>query len=321
MANLNEELNKRVYLSDIKDMFNLKQVTGDAEALNRWVIAPDVNRPGLELAGYEDDTELKRIVIIGNKEQGYISNLDYETQKQRFGFLTDSYTPCIIVTAGREVPKALIEVATEKNFPVFEYSDKTYLLVTNLTSYLSEKLAHVEWEHGEMINIYGTGVMVTGSSGLGKSELALDLIKRGHVLVADDIVEYSRIHNEIYCEAPDNLKKMLEVRGLGVLDITLMFGAQCFLEKCKLDFVIKLVTKEEYKVSNNDRLSPTEKTMSFFGMEKTLLEIPVTEGKNMAPIIEAAVISYILKNRGIDSNEQFKERIRESIVAKNGDDK
>lgn len=321
MANLNEELNKRVYLSDIKDMFNLKQVTGDAEALNRWVIAPDVNRPGLELAGYEDDTELKRIVIIGNKEQGYISNLDYETQKQRFGFLTDSYTPCIIVTAGREVPKALIEVATEKNFPVFEYSDKTYLLVTNLTSYLSEKLAHVEWEHGEMINIYGTGVMVTGSSGLGKSELALDLIKRGHVLVADDIVEYSRIHNEIYCEAPDNLKKMLEVRGLGVLDVTLMFGAQCFLEKCKLDFVIKLVTKEEYKVSNNDRLSPTEKTMSFFGMEKTLLEIPVTEGKNMAPIIEAAVISYILKNRGIDSNEQFKERIRESIVEKNGDDK
>lgn len=321
MANLNEELNKRVYLSDIKDMFNLKQVTGDAEALNRWVIAPDVNRPGLELAGYEDDTELKRIVIIGNKEQGYISNLDYETQKQRFGFLTDSYTPCIIVTAGREVPKALIEVATEKNFPVFEYSDKTYLLVTNLTSYLSEKLAHVEWEHGEMINIYGTGVMVTGSSGLGKSELALDLIKRGHVLVADDIVEYSRIHNEIYCEAPDNLKKMLEVRGLGVLDVTLMFGAQCFLEKCKLDFVIKLVTKEEYKVSNNDRLSPTEKTMSFFGMEKTLLEIPVTEGKNMAPIIEAAVISYILKNRGIDSNEQFKERIRESIIEKNGDDK
>lgn len=321
MANLNEELNKRVYLSDIKDMFNLKQVTGDAEALNRWVIAPDVNRPGLELAGYEDDTELKRIVIIGNKEQGYINNLDYETQKNRFGFLTDSYTPCIIVTAGREVPKALIDVATEKNFPVFEYSDKTYLLVTNLTSYLSEKLAHVEWEHGEMINIYGTGVMVTGSSGLGKSELALDLIKRGHVLVADDIVEYSRIHNEIYCEAPDNLKKMLEVRGLGVLDVTLMFGAQCFLKKCKLDFVIKLVTKEEYRASNNDRLSPTEKTMSFFGMEKTLLEIPVTEGKNMAPIIEAAVISYILKNRGIDSNEQFKERIRESIVEKNGDNK
>ena len=317
MENKNKELDKRVYVKEIKEMFNLRQVSGDEKSLDRWTIAPDINRPGLELAGYEDDTELKRIVVIGNKEQGYINGLDYETQRNRFGFLTDSYTPCIIITANRHAPQALIDVANEKNFPVFEYEDKTYMLVINLTSYLSEKLAHIEWEHGEMLNIYGTGVMVTGSSGVGKSELALDLIKRGHVLIADDIVEYSRIHNEIYCESPDNLKKMLEVRGLGVLDITLMFGAQCFLEKNKLDFVIKLVTKEEYKVNNNDRLSPTEKTMTFFGLEKTLLEIPVTEGKNMAPIIEAAVISYILKNRGEDSNEKFKERIRESILEKN----
>lgn len=316
MTNKNEELDKKVYVSEIKEMFNLRQVSGDEESLKRWTIAPDINRPGLELAGYEDDTELKRIVVIGNKEQGYIDNLDYETQRNRFGFLTDSYTPCIIVTAGRNAPKALIDVANEKNFPVFEYEDKTYTLVINLTSYLSEKLAHIEWEHGEMLNIYGTGVMVTGSSSIGKSELALDLIKRGHVLVADDIVEYSRIHNEIFCESPDNLKKMLEVRGLGVLDITLMFGAQCFLNKCKLDFVIKLVTKDEYKTNNNDRLSPTEKTMKFFGLEKTLLEIPVTEGKNMATIIEASVISYILKNRGIDSNGNFKNKIRDSIIAK-----
>lgn len=317
MTNKNEELDKRVYVKEIKEMFNLRQVAGDEESLKRWTIAPDINRPGLELAGYEDDTELKRIVVIGNKEQGFIEGLDYETQRNRFGFLTDSYTPCIIVTAGRPAPQALIDVAKQKNFPVFEYEDKTYTLVINLTSYLSEKLAHIEWEHGEMLNIYGTGVMVTGSSGVGKSELALDLIKRGHVLIADDIVEYSRIHNEIFCESPDNLKKMLEIRGLGVLDITLMFGAQCFLDKCKLDFVIKLVTKEEYKMNNNDRLSPTEKTVKLFDLEKTLLEIPVTEGKNMAPIIEAAVIGYILKNRGIDSNENFKNKIRDSIIAKN----
>ena len=313
----NEELKKRVYISKIKELFNLVQVTGNEESLKRWVIAPDVNRPGLELAGYRDDTELKRIVILGNKEQGYIEKLDYETQRSRFDFLTDSYTPCIIVTANRRAPQALIDIANEKNFPVFEYLDKTYLLVTNLTSYLSEKLAIVEWEHGEMLNIYGTGVMVTGSSGLGKSELALDLIKRGHVLIADDIVEYARVHNEIVCSAPDNLKKMLEIRGLGVLDITLMFGAQCFLDKCTLDFVIRLVTKEEYSSNNNDRLAPTEKSVKFFDVEKTILEIPVSEGKSMAPIIEAAVINYILKNRGIDSNENFKENIRASIVKKN----
>lgn len=314
---INEELDKRVYVKEIKETFKLKQITGDEESLKRWAIAPDVNRPGLELSGFNEATELKRVVLIGNKEYGYIQTLDENKQRDRFGFLTDSYTPCIIVTAGLKTPKILEEIANEKNFPVFEYNDKTYILTAELTSFLSEKLAHTETIHGEMLNIYGIGVLVVGQSGMGKSELALDLIKRGHVLIADDVVEYAKIHNQIICKAPIELKQMLEVRGLGILDITYMFGAQCYLESSNLDFIIKLVTKEEYNNNNNNRLEPTEKSTDFFGITKTVLEIPVSEGKSMAPIIEASVINYILKKRGIDTNERFKQNIREIIMSKN----
>lgn len=312
----NQELDKRVYVKEIKEVFNLKQITGNEDSLLRWAIAPDVNRPGLELSGYDEPTELKRVVLIGNKEYGYIQTLNEEKQRERFGFLTDSYTPCIIITAGLETPKILKEIATEKNFPVFEYSDKTYILTAELTSFLQEKLAHTENIHGEMLNIYGIGVLVVGESGMGKSELALDLIKRGHVLIADDVVEYAKIHNQIICKAPQELKQMLEVRGLGILDITLMFGAQCYLESSNLDFIIKLVTIKEYHNNNNNRLEPTEKSTNFFGITKTVLEIPVSEGKSMAPIIEASVINYILKKRGIDTNEMFKQKIREIIISK-----
>lgn len=315
---ITDELRKKVYISELKKTFNLKQITGNEESLQRWVIAPDINRPGLELSGYNDSIELKRVVVIGNKEQDYIKTLSEEKQRDRFGFLTDSYTPCIIVTAGNKTPDILVEIAQAKNFPVFEYPDKTYIFTSELTSYLSEKLAITESIHGEMLNIYGKGVLVVGESGMGKSELALDLIKRGHSLVADDAVEYSRINNQIICKAPETIQHLLEVRGLGIIDVAQMFGAQSYLEFSNLDFIIKLVTKEYYAKNNTDRLSPTENSMTFFDISKTMLEIPVSEGKTMAPIVEAAVINYILKQRGINSNEIFKENIRKSIENNRG---
>lgn len=314
----NNELNKRVYIREIKEDFNLFQVTGDDESLDRWVIAPDINRPGLELSGFKKDTELKRVVVIGVKEMEYIKTLDYDTQRDRFDFLTDSFTPCIIITSNAEVPQSLKDIANQKNFPVFVFPFKTYSLTTQLTTYLSEKLAPVEQVHGVMMNIYGIGVLIMGESGIGKSELALDLIKRGHYLVADDVVEYSRFHYNIVCKAPEPLRRLLEIRGLGVVDVNLMFGAKSYLERCNLDFVIKLVSASEFQ-KNNNRLEPAEMTTTFFDIEKTRLEIPVTDGKNISPIIEAAVTNYILKNEGIDTNEEFKRNIKNMIIKKIGE--
>ncbi len=310
------DLNKKVEVRKIKEFFNLTQVCGNDESLNRWTIAPDINRPGLELAGFKDQFELKRVVIIGAKEQSYLKTLDYETQLDRFDFLTDAYTPCIIITNNCKAPDALMEVATKKNFPIFAFPGQTYEISTDLISFLSSKLADSDVVSGGLMSIYGTGVLITGDSGIGKSELELDLIKRGHIFVADDLVEISRVNKTIYGRAPENLKKMLEVRGIGVVDVNVMFGGACFLEKCHVNFVINMVNRDQYLRLNPDRLNPNEKTINLLGVEKPILEIPVTEGKSMSTIIETAVTNYIMKKQGIDTNEDFKNSIFKEILDK-----
>ncbi|MBR3228045.1 MAG: HPr(Ser) kinase/phosphatase [Erysipelotrichaceae bacterium] len=298
-------------------VFGLKQVTGDDSSLDRWTIAPDINRPGLELSGYRVKTELKRIVIIGKKEYEYIeSTLDYNTQLDRFGFLTDSYTPCIIITSGNRIPPALFEVASDKNFPVFELDGETYQLTSDLTVYLASHLAPSDYIHGGLMSIYGVGVAIMGESGIGKSELALDLIKRGHIFVADDVINVSKVNNQLIGESPDNLKKMLEVRGIGIIDVNVLFGGHCYLSKCPIDFFIKLVSKDEYNRSNPNRLDPLENRIEILGVRKHIQENPVTEGKTMSAIIETAVTKYILGRQGIDTNEAFKHRIYEEIKNK-----
>ena len=311
----NEELDKRVYVKDIKKTFGLEQLTGDENSLNRWVIAPDVNRPGLELSGYLESNDLKRVVVIGTKEYEYMIKLDEYTQKQRFEIITDSYTPCVILSEGCGKLKVLEELCNYKNFPLFRYDGKTYQLIVDLVSYLSEELAPTDNLYGVMMNIYGTGVMITGKSGIGKSEVALDLISRGHMLVADDRVDVSRVHNDIICRAPSLLRKMLEIRGLGVVDVTKLFGANTYLNRCELDFVIELVKLDE--TMGKDRLNPVTQTLDVLGLEVPMLVVPITEGKSLSVIIESAVITHILKKQGVDTNEEFKERFRQEIL-KNG---
>lgn len=310
------ELNKKVSVRKVKEDFNLIQVCGNDASLERWTIAPDINRPGLELSGFKEESELKRIVVVGRKEYVYINTLDYNTQRERFEFLTDAYTPCIIFTAGRKPQDALIDVANSKNFPVFIYEGETYQLISDLTVYLSSRLAPNDYIHGGLMNIYGVGVAIVGPSGIGKSELALDLIKKGHIFVADDVIDVAKINNELYGQAPDNLKKMLEVRGVGVVDVTVMFGGHCFLPRCSIAFVIKLVNYDEYQKSAPDRLNPLENTIEILGVKKPLLEIPITEGKSMSTIVETAVAKYIAKKQGVDTNELFKQRIYDEIANK-----
>lgn len=315
----NEELNKRVYVRSIKETLNLEQITGDDKSLDRWAIAPDINRPGLELSGYLESNDLKRVVILGTKEYEYMSKLDRQTQKQRFEIITDSFTPCIIVSAGWKHIDVLTELATQRNFPIFRYEGKTYQLIVDLVSYLSEELAPNGNMYGVMMSIYGKGIMITGKSGIGKSELALDLINRGHMLVADDRVDVARVHNDIICQAPRLIKKMLEIRGLGIVDVTKLFGVNSFLNKCQLDFVIKLVNLEE--VSDSDRLNPINETLDVLGVDVPMLTIPITEGKSLSVIVESAVSTYMLKKQGVDTNEEFKERFREEIRKNAGENK
>ena len=312
----NEELNKRVYVRQIKEEFQLEQITGSDNSLNRWVIAPDINRPGLELSGYLESNDLKRVVILGTKEFEYMSKFDEDTQRQRFEIITDSFTPCIILSEGFEGLNSLKNLCYEKDFPLFKYEGKTYQLIVDLVSYLSERLGPTDNVYGVMMNIYGKGIMITGKSGIGKSELALDLINRGHMLVADDRIDVTRVHNSINCTAPNLLKRMLEIRGIGIVDVTRMFGANSYLNKCSLDFVIKLVNYNE--TMDSDRLNPINDTIDILGLQIPMLTIPITEGKQLSVIIEAAVSTYLLNRLGFNSNEDFKRRYREELEEKGG---
>ncbi|MBR3006102.1 MAG: HPr(Ser) kinase/phosphatase [Erysipelotrichaceae bacterium] len=310
----NEELNKRVYVYQIKEQLDLVQLTGNEESLKRWVIAPDINRPGLELSGYLESNDLKRVVILGTKEFEYMCKFDYRTQRERFEVITDSYTPCIILSGGFTDMASLMDLAREKNFPIFRYEGVTYQLIVDLVSFLSEKLAPSDSIYGVMMNIYGKGIMITGKSGIGKSELALDLINRGHMLVADDRDDVTRVHKSIICTAPTILKRMLEIRGVGIVDVTRTFGANAYLNRCQLDFVIKLVKYDESMES--DRLNPINETFDVLGLEVPMLIIPITEGKQLSVIIEAAVSSYLLTKLGFNANEDFKSRYREELERK-----
>jgi len=312
----NEELNKRVYVRSLKEEFSLEQLSGSDHSLDRWIIAPDINRPGLELTGYFESNDLKRVVILGTKEYEYMSRFDYDTQKQRFEIITDSFTPCIILSEGFVGMDSLIDLANAKDFPIFRYEGKTYQLIVDIVSFLSEKLAPVDNLYGVMMNIYGRGIMITGKSGIGKSELALDLINRGHMLVADDRIDVTRVHTSIMCTAPKLLKRMLEIRGLGIVDVTRMFGANSYLNKCQLDFVIKLVKFDER--IETDRLNPINEARNILGLDVPMLTIPITEGKSLSVIIEAAVSNYLLDKLGFNSNEDFKRRYHEELKANGG---
>ena len=306
----------KVMIKEIVDFFELKQLTGNEASLNRWVIVPDVNRPGLELTGYLRHTAPRRIVIMGEKEQSYISHLDEEVQRERFRNLTDGYTPMIILSRNLPCPKMLYEVAQENNFPVFQCGLKTSRLMVDLVVFLDERLGLSDNLHGVLMNIYGKGVLISGESGMGKSEIALELIRRGHLLVADDRVDVRRVHNRIMGSSPDLLMGMLEIRGVGIIDVARMFGAGSVLEKCNVDFVINLVQYDE-KTDYNRIGIENEEFFEVLDVQIPELTIPVKSGRSMAVIIEAAAINFTLKQKGYNSAKEFEARVYQFIQNQN----
>ena len=313
MANLK----KKVSVAEMKAFFLWEQVCGDEKSLLRTVDIPDINRPGLELTGFYEHTEPKRIVILGDKEHAYIETLTREEQEERFERLTDPSTPAIVITHGNTIASVLREICERKNLPVFIAKQTTYRVMVDLISFLDEKLAPEDTMHGVLISVYGKGVLITGESGVGKSEIALELIKKGHTLVADDRVDVFRIHNTIVGEAPELLRGVLEIRGIGIIDIIKMFGASATLRRSHVDFIVHLEQWKENKEYTRVVFEDTKNTRKVLGLEIPELIFPVKEGRNMAVLIESAVTDFTLKQMDINSAKEFEDRVYSYILKQN----
>lgn len=307
---------KKTTVRVLANHLNLKQLTGNDAALDREIVVRNTNRPGLELAGFYAYAEKKRSVIIGKKENAYLKHLDEESQMVSWEFLTSEDTPLILITSGITIPPVLKRVASEKNFPVLSTDRASSDIMVDMVTFLDEALSPQTNVHGGLMNVYGRGVLIIGGSGMGKSELALELINRGHSLVADDRVDIIRIKDTLIGQAPELLKGMLEIRGIGIIDIMMMFGTHAYLEKQDIDFVVELVqwdTQKEYLRAGIEDHPPYE----VLGVNTPHLIFPVREGRNMAVLVESAVRDFILKQRGMNAAKMFDERVMNFIVDQN----
>lgn len=301
-----------VKLRNLIEAFQFVQICGDERSLERNITIADTNRPGLELAGFFQKSQLKRLIILGDKEISYIKTMSEEKQRESFGFLTSEVTPAIIITKNHSCPEVLKEVAEAKNFPVFSSSSPTYRLIIDIVTFLDEHLSENTNLHGGLLNIYGKGVLIRGDSGLGKSEIALELIKRGHILIADDRVDCYRIHNSIIGKAPELLRDMLELRGVGVINVARMFGVSSVAEKTKIDFQ---VTLEQWDRNREyDRVGIEErKYEDILGIKIPKIVVPIREGRSMAVVIETAVTNFMLSEMGLNSAKEFEQRVLDYI--------
>jgi HPr kinase/phosphorylase len=216
-----------------------------------------------------------------------------------------------------EIPPVLIELGNYKSFPVFKSSMPTYQLMVDVISFLSEKLAPNTNVHGVLISIFGKGVLITGESGMGKSETALELIKKGHILVADDRVDVFKYHNAVFGTSTELLQGMLEIRGIGIIDVNMMFGASATLSKSDIDFVISLEKWNEEKQYMRVGIEGEEQFYEVLGVKVPMQTIPVKEGRNIAVLVESAVTNFNLKEKGINSSKEFEQRVYDFIKNQN----
>jgi len=296
----------------------MEVVTGE-EGLKRLITVADLYRPGLEMAGYYAYHPKERVQLLGKTELSFFEQLLPEQKQVRMKQLCDDATPCIIVTRGLEVPPELIEAAEPKKLPVLRSSNgTTTLLSSRITGFLESKLAPTTTIHGVLVDVYGVGMLITGTSGIGKSETALELVKRGHRLVADDAVEISQTaDNSLYGTAPELIRHLLEIRGVGIINVMTLFGAGAIRNEKKITVVVRLETWQEDK--QYDRLGLDEETTRIIDTDLPLVTIPVRPGRNLAVIIEVAAMNYRLKRMGYNAALQFTNKLTESIAEEHDD--
>ncbi len=266
-----------------------------------------VDRPGLRLAGFFSYFDSRRIMIIGLTEHEYLRSFSEEERVEKIGKLFDcGEIPCIIFTRDLPVLPEFMEAARSSGTPVFRSSKMTTTIMSDLVIYLTRLLAPATTVHGVLLDVFGVGLMLTGNSGVGKSENAMELIKRGHRLVADDSVLIKRVENELIGTAPERIRYFMELRGIGIINVKNMYGSGSILGEKEVELVMEL---EHWRRDKEyDRIGGEENVEEILGVKVPKLIVPVSPGRNLAILIEVAARNYRLKSMGYDAAQELIQR-------------
>ncbi len=304
--------NKFVTVATVQERFNLTNYTPELNLEEAKVTVADVNRPALQLHGFYEHFEPSRIQVIGNVEAAYISKKSDEEKTESFTKLFSYDIPCIIFCRGEKPGDVLLKEAVKANVPILGTDRATSEFMSALIFSLNKDFAPYTTIHGVLVDVYGEGLLITGESGIGKSEAALELIRRGHRLVSDDVVEIRRPNNErLYGRAPSITQYLIELRGIGIIDVKSLYGVEAVKDEQRIDLVIKL--EDWSKEKEYDRLGMTDEYMNILGIDVTCHSLPIRPGRNLAIICEAAAVNHRQKKMGYNAAEELYRRVQNNI--------
>ena len=303
-------------VAQIMDLYNFLP---DMELKGHRIVVSDVNRPALQLSGFFEHFEQSRVQIIGNVEYAYLQRLDAQKKEAIFKKFMAYDIPCIIFCRDLKPDEDFLRIAMESNVPVFGTKRSTSEFMAELILCLSEQLAPCISIHGVLVDVYGEGLLIMGESGIGKSEAALELVRRGHRLVTDDVVEIRKINEHtLVGTSPDITRYFIEVRGIGIIDVKALYGVECVKEKQQIDLVIKL---EDWKKENEyDRLGLEEEYTEFLGNKVACHSLPIRPGRNLAVICETAAVNHRQKKMGYNAAQELYRRVQENIAKGHDED-
>ena len=294
------------------EALKMRLITGE-KGLHRYIDHPRMQKPSLAFAGFLEHLSDYRLQVIGLTELHYLKTQTAQFQKQAVDALFDLRLAGVVITRGIEPPAIIFDAAKRTDTPLFISELKSSTFMTDMLLFLSRKLAPRTWQHGVFVDIFGLGVLLTGSSGVGKSEIGLELISRGHRLIADDMVELVRATPEILVgHCPELLRYHMELRGLGIVNIRDLYGSAAISDAKRLGLVIEL--SEWHPNMKDDRIIDSKQTIHLHQVDVPYLRIPVRPGRSLAVIIEVATRNQLLKKRGIDSHESFIQTLDQRIA-------
>ena len=304
-----------VQMKQIVEKMNLKNLTPDVELSDKAVEVPDINRPALQLTGFFERFDSERVQVIGYVEYSYLTTLEEKKKEEIYDTLLSYKIPCLVFCRALKPDDMLLQKATEANIPVFSTDSHTSAFMAEIIRWLNVQLAPCISIHGVLVDVYGEGVLITGESGIGKSEAALELIKRGHRLVSDDVVELRKVSDvTLVGSAPDITRHFIELRGIGIIDVKTLFGVESVKDTQSVDLVIKL--EEWDRDKEYDRLGLHEEYTEYLGNKIVCHSLPIRPGRNLAIIVESAAVNHRQKKMGYNAAEELYKRVQANLAKK-----